>query len=324
MRGRLSDSLRTGKNGHTIETFEETPGVDDAALLDIALGAARQAAALHREAAGTLDPTQWSEKGTSDFVTEVDHEAERRIVERILGRFPTHRVLAEEGTRAAAHAGEILWIIDPLDGTTNWLHGYPEYAVSIAAVDAEGLRLGVVLHSATGEEYVAIRGAGATRDGEPIRVSEVDELRLGLIGTGFPFKRTTLIPDYLRVFEAVLTATSGVRRSGAAAIDLCNVACGRLDAFWEHWLMPWDVAAGALIVREAGGTFGPLVGASEPSLAAATSVAATLTTAFATGDAAVETRTAGEEFPGGAFMAGNGSLDAPFEALVAGALMDSD
>jgi len=285
--------------------------VGDDALLEAALGAARRAAEIHREASGTLDPGQWSQKGTSDFVTDVDREAERRIVGHLLSRFPAHRVLAEEGThaegprdedtRAGGHGRDILWIIDPLDGTTNWLHRYPEHAVSIAAVDAEGLRLGVVLHTATGEEYVAVRGKGATRDGEPIRVSEVDELRLGLIGTGFPFKNAALLPDYVRVFEAVLTATSGVRRSGAAAIDLCHVACGRLDAFWEHWLMPWDVAAGALIVREAGGTFRPLFGASEPTLAAA--VAGVV--------------------PGGAFMAGNGALDASFAALVADALAAS-
>jgi len=255
-------------------------------------------------------------------VTEVDREAERRIVETILGRFPTHRILAEEGTASAgtaaagtgsASAAELLWIIDPLDGTTNWLHGYPEHAVSIAAVDASGLRIGVVLDSANGEEFVAVRGGGATLDGTPITVSGVTELRLALVGTGFPFKRTELLPEYLEALGAVLSRTSGVRRAGAAALDLCAVACGRLDAFWEHWLMPWDVAAGALIVREAGGTFEPLSSGRGETLAAAVEAARSIQAVFE-----------GTALPGasdvggiaGAFMAGNGLLDPAFRRLL--------
>ncbi len=152
----------------------------------------------------------------------------------------------------------VRWIVDPLDGTTNWLHGYPEHAVSIAAVDDDGLRVGVVLNSATGERFEAVRGAGARRDGEPIRTSAADELELALVGTGFPFKKPEVIDGYLAALGRVLRATSGVRRAGAAALDLAALACGRLDAFFEFWLMPWDVAAGALIVREAGGDFRPL------------------------------------------------------------------
>jgi len=232
---------------------------EDGRLLATGLRAARSAADAHR-VAERPEPASWNEKGPADFVTEVDREAERRIVETIRQAFPDHAILAEEGTgdRATSTSPPLRWIVDPLDGTTNWLHGYPEHAVSVAAADADGLRVGVVLNSATGEAFAAVRGRGAWRDGEPIRVSGVDRLPLALVGTGFPFKRQELLPGYLVVLDRVLRATSGVRRAGAAALDLCDLACGRLDAFWEWWLMPWDVAAGALILREAGGRFAPL------------------------------------------------------------------
>ena len=191
-------------------------------------------------------------------VPDVDLEAERRIVETIGAHFPDHAIMAEEASADEVPQGftaSIRWIIDPLDGTTNWLHGYPEYAVSIAAEDSDGLCAGVVLNSATGECFEASRGDGARRDGEPIRVSGLSDIALALVGTGFPFKRLDLLPAYLETFSAVLRTTAGIRRAGAAALDLCDVACGRLDAFFEFHLMPWDVAAGALIVREAGGRF---------------------------------------------------------------------
>lgn len=238
-------------------------------LLDVARRAAESAADVHRTAAGRVDPTRWQEKGRSDFVTEVDVEAERTIVDILLAAFPDHWILAEESAGEGDPPGDgeapvadrsapVRWIIDPLDGTTNWLHGYPEYAVSIAAEDAAGLAAGVVLNSATGECFEAARGTGARLDGAPIQVSSLRELRLALVGTGFPFKRLEILPAYLETFEAVLRTTSGIRRAGSAALDLCDVACGRLDAFFEFHLMPWDVAAGALIVREAGGRFEPL------------------------------------------------------------------
>jgi myo-inositol-1(or 4)-monophosphatase len=239
---------------------------DFAKLLDVARRAAEAAADVHRAASGELDPTRWQEKGRSDFVTEVDILAERTIVDIVLGAFPDHRILAEESAGegdspgaaeapVAAGSAPVRWIIDPLDGTTNWLHGYPEYAVSIAAEDEAGLAAAVVLNSATGERFEATRGGGARLDGEPIRVSALEDLRLALVGTGFPFKRLEILPAYLQTFSTVLRTTSGIRRAGSAALDLCDVACGRLDAFFEFHLMPWDVAAGALIVREAGGRF---------------------------------------------------------------------
>jgi len=239
------------------ESREAAKITEDAELLDAARRAAALAAQVQRDARGRVDPSKWGEKGRSDFVTEVDLESERIIVSTLLDRFPTHEVLAEEGTqgRRAVDRPPLRWIVDPLDGTTNWLHGYPEYGISIAAADSEGLRIALVLNSATGERFEAVREAGAWRDGDPISVSRIEDLRLALVGTGFPFKRLQVLPDYVETFSRVLRATSGVRRAGAAALDLCDLACGRLDAFWEYWLMPWDVAAGALIVREAGGVF---------------------------------------------------------------------
>ncbi len=231
--------------------------LDDAALLETARRAAARASSVQSEARGQVDRSEWTEKGRSDFVTEVDLESERVIVSTLLEQFPDHRVLAEEGTENGSDGDQppVRWIIDPLDGTTNWLHGYPEYAVSIAAEDEAGLRAAVVLNSATGELFEAFRGGGARRDGQPIRVSDLPTLDLALVGTGFPFKKLNVLPAYLETMSRVLRSTAGIRRAGAAALDLCDLACGRLDAFWEYWLMPWDVAAGALIVREAGGVF---------------------------------------------------------------------
>lgn len=231
--------------------------MDDSSLLETARRAAARAASVQSDARGKVDPANWTVKGRSDFVTEVDVESERVIVATLLEVFPDHRVLAEEGTENESDGDQapLRWIIDPLDGTTNWLHRYPEYAVSIAAEDGAGLRAAVVLNSATGELFEASRGGGARRDGQPIRVSGLDDLNLALVGTGFPFKKLNVLPAYLETMSRVLRSTAGIRRGGAAALDLCDLACGRLDAFWEYWLMPWDVAAGALIVREAGGTF---------------------------------------------------------------------
>lgn len=229
-------------------------------LLVTARRAAEAAAKVHREGRGRIDPAGWNEKGRSDFVTEVDVEAERQIVELIRAEFPEHGVMAEEGTdNSDDGASGIRWVIDPLDGTTNWLHGYPEYAVSLAAEDERGAVVALVLNSATGERFEAVRGGGAFLDGSPIQVSSVSNLPHALVGTGFPFKKLEVLADYLTTFERVLRNTSGIRRAGAAALDLCDVACGRLDAFFEYWLMPWDVAAGALIVQEAGGVFERLV-----------------------------------------------------------------
>ena len=231
-------------------------------LLSVALRAARDAASVHRENLGRVAVSDWSQKGVADFVTHVDRAAESVIVEHVRAHFPEHRLLAEEdaaergdrsGVTNDAPAGEWTWIIDPLDGTTNYLHGYPAYAVSIGVARGATLEAAVVLNSASGEEWSAVRNGGAFRDGDRIAVSEITDLSHTLIGTGFPFKSLHLLPVYSRQLAATLRATSGVRRAGSAALDLCHVATGWFDGFWELDLAPWDVAAGTLIVREAGG-----------------------------------------------------------------------
>ncbi len=227
-------------------------------LLDCALAAARAAVAVHRRHLGQVTSDRWSEKGVADFVTDVDREAEDRILAEIRARFPDHAILAEEGGGVGSESAEWLWIVDPLDGTTNYLHGYPAYAASVAVAHRGEPVAGVVACAATGEEWWAVRGAGAFHDGRRIRVSGVTDLRLALIGTGFPFKATDRLPDYLRQFDVVLRRTAGIRRAGSAALDLCHVATGYFDGFWELVLYPWDIAAGILIVREAGGVVSSL------------------------------------------------------------------
>ncbi len=229
-------------------------------LLHCARQAAGAAAEFHRRP--PKGPTAWTEKGHADWVTEVDHAAEGAAVAEIRRAFPNHAVVAEEGDWGgpAPERAEVTWYIDPLDGTTNYLHGYPYHAVSVAALDGDGLAAAVVLNSGRWETFQAKRGGGAERDGQPIAVSDVHELKHALIGTGFPFKKTELLDAYLKQFRAVLPRTSGVRRTGSAALDLCDLASGRLDGFWELLLAPWDVAAGVLILREAGGLITDLDG----------------------------------------------------------------
>ncbi|HEX6135317.1 MAG TPA: inositol monophosphatase family protein [Longimicrobiales bacterium] len=229
-------------------------------LLRVARAAAQDAVAIHREHLGRVAVAEWSEKGTADFVTHVDRAAEAAIVERLRRAFPDHRLLAEEAASERASGsgltngdGSWTWIIDPLDGTTNYLHGYPAYAASIGVAREGRMQVGVVRNGATGEEWSAVRGGGAFLDGTRVSVSTIDTLAHALIGTGFPFKALHMLPDYTRQLEAALRSTAGVRRAGSAALDLCHVATGYFDGFWELSLAPWDVAAGSLIVIEAGG-----------------------------------------------------------------------
>ena len=225
-----------------------------AELRAVALDAARAAAAVHRAHRGRTRVADWSTKGVSDFVTFVDREAEAEALRVIDAAFPGDAVLAEEGAPVLAdYSGERLWIVDPLDGTTNYLHGYPEYCASVGVALGGELLAGAVIAGELSAEYAGARGRGATLNGEPIRVSTIDRLALALIGTGFPFKSIDRLPEYQEQFARVLRSTSGVRRAGSAALDLCHVAAGHFDGFWELSLAPWDVAAGALIVVEAGG-----------------------------------------------------------------------
>jgi myo-inositol-1(or 4)-monophosphatase len=238
-------------------------------VLRVALDAARSAAAIHQQYVGRVRPEEWSHKGSADFVSYVDREAERTIVQYIRATFPEHDILAEESVAdhdTGAHwaSRDWVWLVDPLDGTTNFLHGYPVYSASVAAAHCGKLVAGAVVSGPTGQEWCAARGQGATLDGRPIRVSTTDHLAWALIGTGFPFKNLALMPGYLNQFDSVMRHTAGVRRAGSAALDLCHVAVGHFDGFWELDLHPWDMAAGALLVREAGGVITGLRGAFDP------------------------------------------------------------
>ncbi len=225
----------------------------DSELLDIALEAARGGARVIRDATDRREKLVWETKGHSDFVSEVDKASEQVIRDVIARRLPDAVVLGEELSPTVIASKGIVVIADPLDGTTNFLHGYPEYSVSIAIARNGVLCSGVVLNVARGEEFTARRGAGAFRDGKRIHVSNLREPGRSLIGTGFPFKALEKLPQYLQQFTLVMRGTPGIRRAGSAALDLSNVACGRFDAFWELVLAPWDVAAGILMVQEAGG-----------------------------------------------------------------------
>ncbi len=241
-------------------------------LLDVALDAARAAATVIRDATAGRGRLVWESKGRSDFVSEVDTAAERSIAEIVARRCPGGVVLGEELSPLALSDGGTVFIADPLDGTTNFLHGYPEYATSIGVARDGVLRAAVVINVARGEEFTARKGAGAWRDGELIKVSTLRDAPRALIGTGFPFKTLEVLPRYVSQFSLVMRGTAGIRRAGAAALDLANVACGRLDAFWELVLAPWDVAAGILLVQEAGGVVTDLDG-NTPTLSAGAYVA---------------------------------------------------
>jgi myo-inositol-1(or 4)-monophosphatase len=235
--------------------------MDPRELALTALEAARLAAAVHRRHLGSVAESEWAEKGVADFVTRVDREAEAAATGHIRRRFPAHDMMAEESTElgdpasilARFDAADHIWLVDPLDGTTNYLHAYPAYAASVGVATGGDVVAGAVVDGTTGTEWMAWRGGGAWRDGARIEVSRIERSDRALIGTGFPFKLLDRLPEYLRQLDAVLRATSGVRRAGSAALDLCHVADGRFDGFWELWLAPWDVAAGTLLVREAGG-----------------------------------------------------------------------
>jgi myo-inositol-1(or 4)-monophosphatase len=217
--------------------------------LEVALSAARRADEVLRAGFGAEHAITY--KGEVDIVTEIDEEAERVIREELLGTFPTYGMLAEEGGKLAGEE-DARWIVDPLDGTTNYAHGLPIFCVSIALERAAEVVLGVV-HDPMGEEtFVAQRGQGATLNGDPIRVSDTDELIRALIVTGFPYDRAGM-PEALELFGRLAASTRGMRRLGSAALDLCYVASGRLDGYYERGIWPWDLAAGSVILEEAGG-----------------------------------------------------------------------
>jgi myo-inositol-1(or 4)-monophosphatase len=233
---------------------------DNLQLLDVALEAARAGAVLVRDATARRDELVWETKSKSDFVSEVDKTSEQHIVEIIKQRIPEAVVLGEELSPGAISSTGLAVIADPLDGTTNFLHGYPEYAVSIAIARDGVVCAGAVVNVPRGDEFTASAGGGAFLNGQRISVSRLRDPGRALIGTGFPFKTLEMLPQYMAQFSLVMRGTAGIRRAGSAALDLCNVACGRFDAFWELTLAPWDVAAGMLMVQEAGGIVTDLEG----------------------------------------------------------------
>lgn len=226
--------------------------------LNIAVKAARRAGGIINRATRDLDLVKVSAKRDKDFVTEVDHAAEEAIIRVLRDAYPEHAILAEES--GSSGESDYLWIIDPLDGTTNFIHGFPQFAVSIALSHKGILTHGVIYDPTRNELFTASRGGGAFLNDRRIRVSRRLKLDEALIGTGFPFRVFNHADAYLGMFRDLMQRTAGIRRPGAAALDLAYVAAGRLDGFWEIGLSPWDMAAGALLIAEAGGLVGDLSG----------------------------------------------------------------
>jgi len=221
-------------------------------LLHLCRLAATGAAEYLRGVERPADPARWTLKGSRDFVTEVDRAAEAIVAEVLLAAEPGSRIVGEELSPALATEG-LVWVVDPLDGTTNFLHGFPSYAVSVAAAVDGRLEAGVVIQVPRNEVYSATRGGGAWQGDRRLAVSAIADPGFALIGTGFPFTDVAQIAQYVDQLSRIALRTSGIRRPGSAALDLADVAAGRFDGFWEQHLSAWDVAAGTLLIREAGG-----------------------------------------------------------------------
>lgn len=230
-------------------------------MLNIAVRAARSAGSIINRAALDLDVLKVGSKGTNDFVTEVDQAAEEAIISTLLEAYPGHAILAEEsGRQRGSRHSDYLWIIDPLDGTTNFIHGFPVYAVSIALAFRGKVEQAVVYDPTRNDLFYASKGKGAYLNDRRLRVSKRIRMSDALIGTGFPFRKGDNFRRYLKMFEEVMQQCAGMRRPGAAALDLCYVAAGWYDGFFETGLSPWDVAAGSLMITEAGGLVGNFTG----------------------------------------------------------------
>jgi myo-inositol-1(or 4)-monophosphatase len=227
-------------------------------MLNTAVKAARRAGNIITRASRNLDILSVTQKAINDFVSEVDREAEHAIIKMLLDAYPSHSILAEES--GASGKSEFQWIIDPLDGTTNFLHGFPQYAVSIALAHKSVVMQAVIYDPVRNDLFTATRGHGAYLNDHRIRVSKRIKLQQSLIGTGFPFREFAHIDTYLAMFRELTQKTNGLRRAGAATLDLAYVAAGRLDGFWEFGLSPWDIAAGSLLITESGGLVGDLEG----------------------------------------------------------------
>jgi len=232
-------------------------------MLNTAVKAARRAGNLINRASLDLDQIQVGRKQQNDFVTEVDRAAEAAIIDTLREVYPSHAILAEEsGDSGNATSAEYQWVIDPLDGTTNFIHGFPQYAISIALRHKGVLAHAVVYDPNRNELFTASKGAGAFLNDKRIRVSRRTKLEEALIGTGFPYRMFDHADTYLAIFREMTRRCAGVRRPGAASLDLAWLAVGRIDGFWEFGLSPWDMAAGALLIQEAGGLVSDLAGES--------------------------------------------------------------
>ena len=229
-------------------------------MLNVAVKAARRAGALINRAAFDGTALAVRSKQANDFVTQVDQAAESAIIDIVRRAYPAHAILAEESGETPSASADYRWVIDPLDGTTNFIHGFPQYCVSIAVQYRNVISHAVVYDPARNELFTASRGHGAFLNDRRIRVSRCQRLKDALVGTGFPFKELSRLELYMRQLQTLITSTAGVRRAGAAALDLAYVAAGRLDGFWEMGLSPWDMAAGALLIQEAGGLVGDFGG----------------------------------------------------------------
>lgn len=239
---------------------QKTSHPDYRALLDVMLDAAYAGVGIIRDGAARRTELVWQTKSSADYLTEIDTNSERVIREHLLGAFPNAHMLGEEAYQGEQVGGGLWFVVDPLDGTTNFLHGIQEYAVSIAALDDGELVAGVVWNAAHGDVYTATRGGGTWANDVRVSVSQTTEPTRALISTGFPYGGNASLDRYTAQFIPVAQATAGIRRAGAAALDFANVACGRYDAFWELSLAPWDIAAGMLMIREAGGVVTDLEG----------------------------------------------------------------
>ncbi|MFK5894374.1 MAG: inositol-1-monophosphatase [Pseudomonadota bacterium] len=231
--------------------------------LNIAIRAANAAGDIIYRYLEHVDKLVVSNKAQNDFVTEVDNQAEQAIISVLRKAFPDHSIKAEESGESTGAQSDCQWIIDPLDGTTNFLHGFPQFSVSIALKEKGRLTQAVVYNPVNQELFTATRGAGAMLNNHRLRVSKRKSLDGALLGTGFPFRQQEHLDIYLDTFKALFPMTAGIRRPGSAALDLAYVAAGRLDGFWEIGLSEWDIAAGALIIQEAGGLLSDFSGGHE-------------------------------------------------------------
>jgi len=227
-------------------------------MLNTAVKAARRAAGIINRAAQNLDLVVVARKSQADYVSEADRAAEKAIIDVLLGAYPNHSILAEES--GAQGASEYQWIIDPLDGTTNFVHGLPQYAVSIALAHKGSITQAVIYDPNRNDLFTASRGRGAFLNDHRLRVSKRTKLEDALIGTGFPFRQLANLEEYIGMFRDLVKQTAGLRRPGSASLDLAYVAAGWYDGFWELGLSKWDIAAGSLLITEAGGLVGDLRG----------------------------------------------------------------